>query len=82
MGFIQNLTEKMFSGSQFYGIWEKYISTLENCLKSGFDMPESDRKKIMEFIADAYEMLGDKAEAVSWRSRAMAEAVSAESKRI
>ncbi len=82
MGFIQNLTEKMFSGSQFYGIWEKYISTLENCLKSGFDMPESDRKKIMEFIADAYEELGDKAEAVSWRARAMAEAVSAESKRI
>ena len=72
----------MFSGSQFYGIWEKYISTLENCLKSGFDMPESDRKKIMEFIADAYEKLGDKAEAVSWRARAMAEAVSAESKRI
>ena len=82
MGFIQNLTEKMFSGSQFYGIWEKYISTLENFLKSGFDMPESDRKKIMEFIADAYEKLGDKAEAVSWRARAMAEAVSAESKRI
>lgn len=67
---------------KFYGVWEKYISTLENCLKSGFDIPPSDRKKMMEFIAEAYEKLGDKAEAVSWRARAMAEAVSAESKKI
>lgn len=67
---------------KFYGVWEKYISTLENCLKSGFDISPSDRKKMMEFIAEAYEKLGDKAEAVSWRARAMAEAVSAESKKI
>ena len=35
-----------------------------------------------EFAKRANEKLGDKAEAVSWRARAMAEAVSAESKRI
>ncbi len=71
---IEKMTDKLFlEGHMFSGVWEKYISTLQDRLNSGFELTPAERKQLMEFIARAYDKLGDTAEAFAWRAKALAE---------
>lgn len=71
---IEKMTDKLFlEGHIFSKGWEKYISTLQDRLSSGFELSPTERKQLMEFIARAYDKLGDKAEAFAWRAKALAE---------
>lgn len=71
---IEKLTDNFFlEGHLFSGGWEKYINTLEARLNSGFELSTEERKQLMEFIAGAYDKIGNKAEAFAWQTKAMAE---------
>ncbi len=71
---IEKMTDKLFlEGHMFSGVWDKYITTLQDRLNSGFELTPAERKQLMEFIAGAYDKLGDKAEAFAWRAKALAE---------
>lgn len=82
MSKIELLTEKLFSGTQFCGVWERYISTVEGYLRSGFEIPANDKKRLMEYLSAAYEQIGDKAESFAWKSRAMAEYTASQAKKM
>ena len=71
---IEFLTEKMFTqGHLFYGVWEKYISTLKSGLSSDLIVSAEDRSKVMEYISEAYKKIGNNAEAILWKAKANAE---------
>ncbi len=71
---LEKVTDKLFlEGHVFSGVWDRYISTLQDRLNSGFELTPAERKQLMEFIARAYEKLGDTAEAFAWRAKSLAE---------